>query len=101
MWKLYMKQYYVYILANKRNGTLYVGVTNNLIRRVYEHKNNLVEGFTKKYKVHRLVHFESTSDVKAAIHREKCIKKWKRAWKIELIEEHNPEWNDLYYGIIE
>ncbi len=96
-----MKQYYVYILASKKNGTLYVGVTNDLIRRVYEHKNNLVEGFTKKYKVHRLVHFEATSDVKAAIYREKCIKKWKRAWKITLIEEQNPEWNDLYYEIIE
>ncbi|MCP4269637.1 MAG: GIY-YIG nuclease family protein [Candidatus Brocadiaceae bacterium] len=96
-----MKQYYVYILASKRNGTLYVGVTNDLIRRVYEHKNNLVEGFTKKYNVHRLVHFESTSDVKAAIHREKCIKKWKRSWKIKLIETHNPGWRDLYYEIIE
>lgn len=98
---MHMKQYYVYILASKRNGTLYVGVTNDLIRRVYEHKNNLVEGFTKKYSVHRLVHIESTSDVKAAIHREKCIKRWKRAWKIELIEEHNPEWKDLYYELNE
>ncbi|MDR4504070.1 MAG: GIY-YIG nuclease family protein [Candidatus Scalindua sp.] len=96
-----MKQYYVYILASKRNGTLYIGITNDLIRRVYEHKNNLVEGFTKKYRVHRLVHFESTLDVKAAIEREKCIKRWKRSWKIELIEEHNPEWKDLYYEIIE
>ncbi|MDR4496388.1 MAG: GIY-YIG nuclease family protein [Candidatus Scalindua sp.] len=74
-----MKQYYVYILASKRNRTLYVGVTSDLIRRVYDHKNNLVEGFTKKYSVNRLVHFESTSDVKAAIHREKCIKRWKRS----------------------
>ncbi|NOZ64601.1 MAG: GIY-YIG nuclease family protein [Caldiserica bacterium] len=94
------KQYYVYILASKKNGTLYTGITSNLIRRVYEHKNNLIEGFTKKYNVHQLVYFEVVEDVNAAIHREKCIKKWKRAWKIELIEKNNPEWKDLYYELV-
>ncbi|MGQ9701419.1 MAG: GIY-YIG nuclease family protein [bacterium] len=94
------KQYYVYILSNKKNGTLYTGVTNDLVRRVYEHKHNLIEGFTKKYHVHRLVYFENTENVEAAIHREKCIKKWKRAWKIELIEKSNPEWKDLYYELV-
>ncbi|RKY34254.1 MAG: GIY-YIG nuclease family protein [Candidatus Omnitrophota bacterium] len=91
-----MKQYYVYILASKKNGTLYTGITNNLIKRVYEHRNNLVKGFTKKYLVHRLVLFELTLDVNSAIHREKCIKRWKRVWKIELIKRTNPEWKDLY-----
>ena len=91
-----MKQYYVYIMASKRNGTLYIGVTNNLIRRVYEHKNNLIKGFTSKYGVHRLVYFESTSEVESAILREKQLKKWKREWKLELIEKINPEWKDLY-----
>ena len=91
-----MKQYYVYIMASKRNGTLYIGVTNNLIRRVYEHKNNLIKGFTSKYGVHRLVYFESTSEVESAILREKQLKKWKREWKLELIEKMNPEWKDLY-----
>jgi len=90
----------VYILASKKNGTLYTGVTNDLVRRVYEHKHNLIEGFTKKYNVHRLVYFETTEDINAAIHREKCIKRWKRAWKIELIEKNNPKWEDLYYGLI-
>ena len=90
------KQYYVYILASKKNGTLYTGVTNNLLKRVYEHKHNLVEGFTKKYNVHQLVYYETTEDINIAIHREKCIKRWKRNWKIELIEKNNPEWKDLY-----
>lgn len=93
------KQYYVYILTNKKNGTLYVGVTNNLVRRIFEHKQSLVEGFTKKYKVNRLVYYESTQDINSAIHREKCIKKWRRAWKIELIEKLNPMWDDLYFKI--
>ena len=83
-------------MASKRNGTLYIGVTNNLIRRVYEHKNNLIKGFTSKYGVHRLVYFESTSEVESAILREKQLKKWKREWKLELIEKINPEWKDLY-----
>ncbi|MEO8009651.1 MAG: GIY-YIG nuclease family protein [Betaproteobacteria bacterium] len=92
--------YYVYILASRRNGTLYVGVTNDLVRRAYEHKNDLVAGFTKHYGVHLLVYYESTSDVASAIQREKHIKKWNRAWKIELIERMNVEWKDLYNEII-
>ena len=91
-----MKHYYVYILASKKNGTLYIGMTNDLIRRVYEHKNNLVEGFTKKYKVHTLVYYEQGTDVKKVIVRETQLKAWKRQWKIELIEKFNPDWNDLY-----
>ncbi len=91
---------YVYILASNRNGTLYVGVTNNLIKRAYEHKNNLVEGFTKQYGVHQLVYFEQTDDINSAITREKQIKKWRRQWKLELIEEKNPEWKDLFLDLI-
>ncbi len=91
-----MNSYYVYILASKRNGTLYTGVTNNLKKRIYEHKNDLVEGFTKKYGVHMLVYFEQTTDVNSAIQREKRIKTWQRKWKLELIEKDNPEWKDLY-----
>ena len=94
------KQYYVYILASKRNGTLYIGVTSDLIKRVYEHKQRLVEGFTKKYDVHQLVYFEITSDVEGAIKREKQLKKWNRIWKIELIESRNPEWRDLYNDLL-
>ena len=88
-------EYYVYILASKKNGTLYIGVTNDLIKRAYEHRNDLVEGFTKKYGVHQLVYFQQTGDVNSAITREKQIKKWRRQWKIELIEEKNSEWKDL------
>jgi len=95
-----MKNYYVYILASKRNGTLYIGVTNDLVRRVSEHKNNIIKGFTEKYKVHNLVYYEIANDINAAITREKRLKKWKRQWKIELIEENNPEWNDLYFDLI-
>ena len=91
-----MKTYFVYIMASKKLGVLYIGVTSDLKRRVYEHKNDLVDGFTKKYLVHRLVYFESTSDINAAIAREKQLKAWKRQWKIELIENENPDWNDLY-----
>ncbi len=96
-----MKDYYVYILASKRNGTLYVGVTSDLIRRVYEHKHDLNEGFTKKYSVHMLVHFEQGEDVASAIEREKQLKSWHREWKIRLIEETNPEWRDLYGDFFE
>ena len=92
------KQYCVYILASKKNGTLYIGVTNNLLRRVYEHRNNSIDGFTRKYGVHRLVYYETTDDIESAITREKQLKKWKRDWKIEMIEKCNPEWDDLYYG---
>ena len=94
-----MNSYYVYIMASRRNGTLYVGVTNNLARRVYEHKNNLVEGFTKKYGVHRLVYYEQYQDITSALQREKQMKKWNREWKINRIREQNPDWKDLY-GII-
>jgi putative endonuclease len=90
-----MKSYFVYILASKRNGTLYVGVTNDLSRRIYEHKSGHADGFTKKYGVHTLVCFEQTNDIKAAIKREKQIKKWNRAWKIALIEKENKDWADL------
>jgi putative endonuclease len=92
-------QYYVYILASKIGGTLYTGVTNELVRRVYEHKAGSVEGFTKKYGVTRLVYFEVHSDVEAAILLEKQIKKWNRAWKVRLIEEKNQNWDDLYNSI--
>lgn len=92
--------YYVYILASKRNGTLYVGFTNNLVKRVYEHKNNLVEGFTKRYKVHDLVYFESHENSEQAILREKQMKEWKRYWKIKTINKFNPGWKDLYNSII-
>ena len=87
--------YYVYILASQRNGTLYIGVTNDLARRVYEHKNSLIEGFTKKYNVKTLVYYEMTDDIGVAINREKCLKKWNRKWKLNLIESQNPEWKDL------
>ena len=95
-----MKNYYVYILASKRNGTLYIGVTNDLIKRVYEHKNDIIGGFTKTYAVHDLVYYEQTSDVESAILQEKRMKKWKRKWKLRLIEEFNPEWRDLYEDIL-
>ena len=93
------KEYYVYILASKKNGTLYIGVTSNLIKRVWEHKSDLVKGFTKTYGVHILVYYESTSSSYAAITREKQIKAWQRAWKVQLIEEKNPSWKDLYEEI--
>ena len=89
----------VYILASKRNGTLYVGVTSDLVQRVWQHKNDFVEGFTKQYGVHRLVWYEVHGSMESAIVREKALKKWNRAWKIELIEEGNPGWKDLYDGI--
>ena len=94
------KQPAVYVLASKRNGTLYIGVTNDLQRRVWEHKNDLVEGFTKRYGVHRLIYYELYEDMVSAITREKQMKKWNRAWKLELIEKHNPAWNDLWDAII-
>ena len=96
-----MKQYYVYILASKKNGTLYIGVTNNLLKRVYEHKSNLVGGFTQKYNVHNLVYYEEHNDIGKAITREKQMKKWKRQWKIELIEQFNPQWRDLYCDMVD
>jgi len=95
-----MKQYYIYILTNQYNTVFYVGVTNNLIRRVYEHKNKLVKGFTSKYNIKKLVYYEVFSDVRDAIYREKQIKSWSRKKKIEMIEKFNPEWKDLYEEII-
>ena len=91
-------QYYVYMLSNWNNKVLYIGVTNNLQKRVYEHKHHLVEGFTDKYNVTKLVYFEETSDVHAAIEREKQLKKWRREKKNQLIESMNPHWNDLSEG---
>jgi len=90
-----MKKGYVYIMASKKNGTLYTGVTSSLLKRVYEHKNNLIEGFTKKYMIHNLVYFEECSDISNAIIREKQIKGWLRFKKIDLIETINPNWIDL------
>jgi len=90
----------VYILASKRNGTLYIGVTSNLIKRTWEHKNNLVDGFTKRYKIHSLVWYEIHSTMETAIEREKRIKEWNRDWKLDLIERSNPYWRDLYDDII-
>lgn len=90
-----MRSYFVYILASKKNGTLYIGVTNDLERRVSEHKQKLIPGFTKDYSVQKLVYFEETNDIHIAIQREKCLKKWNRKWKLDLIEKMNPRWNDL------
>ncbi|MBI5222548.1 MAG: GIY-YIG nuclease family protein [Candidatus Magasanikbacteria bacterium] len=87
-------------MASQRNGTLYIGVTNDLQRRVYEHKNNIVRGFTQKYKVHNLVYYEVFDDIKEAIKREKQLKKWNRAWKIKLIEDFNLNWHDLWEEMI-
>ena len=90
------KQPVVYILASKRNGTLYIGVTSDLVKRVWHHKDDVAEGFTKKYGVHTLVYYEMHADMTEGIRREKQLKKWNRAWKIELIEKENPEWLDLW-----
>lgn len=95
-----MRQYYVYILASKKNGTLYIGVTNDLIKRVWEHKQKLIEGFTKTYAVDKLVYYEATASIESAITREKQLKNWHRQWKINLITGKNPEWRDLYEEII-
>jgi putative endonuclease len=95
-----MKQFYVYIMTSRRNGTLYTGVTSDLIKRVYEHKNGLAEGFTKKYGVHFLVWYEIHQTADTAFKREKQIKKWNRSWKLELVEKENPEWHDLYCSFV-
>jgi len=94
------KHFYVYILASRKHGTIYVGVTNDLVRRVYEHKQKLVPGFTKDYGVDKLVYYEIFDDPESAIVREKRLKRWKRDWKISLIETSNPNWEDLYLEII-
>jgi putative endonuclease len=91
-----MKCYYGYVLASKRNGTLYIGVTNNLLRRVHQHKSGGVPGFTRRYGVDKLVYYETFANVCDALTAEKRLKAWKRQWKIELIEERNPQWHDLY-----
>ena len=95
-----MKNYDPYILASKKNGTLYIGITSNLIKRIREHKTGVIKGFTQKYNVKRLVYYEQTEDINSAIAREKALKKWKRDWKIQLIEKENPNWEDLYFKII-
>lgn len=92
--------YFVYIMASRKNGTLYVGVTNDLVRRAYEHREGLIDGFTKDYGVKRLVYFESFDDVTYAIAREKRLKEWQRQWKIDLIQKENPNWDDLYDSLM-
>ena len=96
-----LKYFYVYIISSQKNGTLYIGITNNLIRRISEHKSNKIPGFTKKYKIHNLVYYETFYDSYNAIMREKQLKKWNREWKIKLIEKENPYWNDLYDSLIQ
>jgi len=94
------KQPAVYILASKRNGTLYIGVTSDLVKRIWEHRNDMVEGFNKRYNVHRLVWYELYENMESAIEREKRLKEWERKWKLELVESTNPNWLDLYYTIV-
>jgi putative endonuclease len=95
-----VKQPCVYLLASRRNGTLYAGVTSDLIKRVWEHRNHVAEGFTKKYRVDKLVWYEQHPSMESAIQREKAIKEWKRAWKLNLIEKTNPKWADLYETLL-
>ena len=94
------KAYYLYMMTNKKNGTLYIGISGDLVKRCYEHKNELADGFTKKYRLHHLVYYEVHNDPAEAILREKQMKKWNRSWKIELIEKQNPEWKDLYGELV-
>ncbi len=94
------KQPAVYILASKRNGTLYIGVTSNLVKRIWEHRNNLVEGFTERYGVDNLVWYESHENMESAIQREKQLKEWNRRWKMRLIESASPNWEDLYHTLV-
>lgn len=95
----YVKTYFVYIVASDKNGTIYIGVTNNLAKRIWEHKNEVADGFTSKYSVKKLVYYEDYSEIELAIRREKRLKKWERKWKLELIEKNNPQWLDLYEKI--
>jgi len=90
------RQYYLYILASQKNGTLYIGVTNNLFQRIYQHRNKTAKSFTEKYNINKLVYYEIYQYIQDAIVREKQMKKWKRQWKLELIEENNPSWTDLF-----
>ena len=92
--------YYTYILFNQRNGTLYIGVTADLVKRVYEHKHHIFKGFTEKYNLDKLAYYEIHQDINEAIRREKQLKAWKRSWKLELIEQNNPDWKDLYHEIL-
>ena len=93
------KAFCVYILANKHRGTLYIGVTSDLVKRIWQHKSGMISGFTQKYKIKKLVYYEQFLDAENAIHREKRLKEWKRMWKIALIENSNPHWRDLYFDI--
>jgi putative endonuclease len=93
------KQYYIYVLTTAKNTALYTGITDDLIRRIYEHKNNTAGGFTKRYQVHKLVYYEAGGDVLKAIEREKQIKSWRRQKKLDMITKHNPDWHDLYYEL--
>jgi len=95
-----VKAYFVYILASQRNGTLYIGVTSDLLKRIWEHKNKVADGFTKKYNIDKLVYYEQTENVMSALEREKQLKKWNRDWKIKLIEKENPKWSDLYLDLM-
>jgi putative endonuclease len=94
------RQYYIYILVSQKNGTLYIGVTNNLAERVKQHKEKLTKGFTSKYDVDKLVYYEIYGEIGMAIYREKCLKRWKREWKMKLIEDFNPSWKDLYEKLL-
>lgn len=95
-----MKSYWIYIVASETNGTIYIGMTNNLIRRIYEHKNNLIKGFTYKYNVHKLVYTEQFERPEEALYRESQLKAWRRIWKLELINKANPAWKDLYFDLL-
>ncbi len=97
---MYVMQSFIYILASRKYGTLYIGVTSDLIKRVYQHKNHFIKGFTAKYKIYNLVYYEIFEDIWYAIQREKNLKRWNRSWKIKLINDNNPEWRDLYGDII-
>ena len=99
--RVHMKESYVYILASKYNGTLYIGMTSDLVKRVWEHKNKFVSGFTAQYNVTNLVYYEIFNDIQLAAAREKRLKEWKRQWKIDLIQKMNPDWQDLYHNIIQ
>jgi putative endonuclease len=100
LFNFHMRGGFVYIMTNRRHGTLYVGVTSDLVRRVYEHREGLLEGFTRRYGLKRLVYYEHHDDIRTALQREKTIKHWPRAWKVRLIHELNPEWTDLYDDLI-
>jgi putative endonuclease len=95
-----MKKGFMYIMSNKQDGVLYIGVTSDIVKRVYEHKNNFVDGFTKLYNLKNLVYYEVYDDIEEAIKREKQLKNWHRDWKIELVNKQNPQWNDLYESIL-